>query len=392
VPTDVVAEPVEAGAPSTPPSEPRPGSPRTVCHLMASNFVGGPEKQILEHCRHLDPSRWRGVIGSFRENRDAVALTEAARERGVAGFLIDTRSPFSPSAVVQLRRELHRNRVDVLVTHGYKADVVGRLASGVTGIPAVPYHRGYTAETWKVRRYETVDRAVLARSRRVLCVSEAGSRRLAALGVPEERIRTVHNAVALPETIPGADLHAEFDIPAGAPVIAAAGRLSAEKGHRFLVEALPRIADPAAHLVLFGEGREEPALRIQVRALDVSDRVRFAGFRPGVLPYLAAADVVVNPSLTEGLPNVVLEALSVGAPVVATDVGGVAEIVRPGETGWLVPAADPLALAAGVTEALADRAGARRRGETGRRLVARSFSFEGQAALLMGIYDDVAGE
>jgi glycosyltransferase involved in cell wall biosynthesis len=353
---------------------------------VASAFLGGPEKQILEHCRRLDPARWRAVIGSFRENRSEVALVRAARDLGVSSFLIDTRSPYSPRSVSQLRQALRGEGVRVLVTHGYKPNVVGALAARWTGLPHLPYYRGYTAETWKVRRYETLDRAFLRRARRVLCVSSASGDRLRGFGVDGSRIVCVPNAVApAPRPLPLVDPRAEFSIPAGAPVAVAAGRLSAEKGHRFLVEALPRV--PRLHAVVFGSGREREALGVRARTLAVSDRIHWAGFRDDVLPYLAAADVVVNPSLTEGLPNVVLEALSLAAPVVATDVGGVSTLVRDGETGWLVPPGDARALARALGAAIADREAAHRRGEAGRLLVGREFSFQIQAERLMGIYD-----
>ena len=102
---------------------------------------------------------------------------------------------------------------------------------------------------------------------------------------------------------------------------------------------------PTAHLVLLGSGAEEAALRRQVEQSGLTRRVAFAGFRRDVLACLAAADVVVNPSFTEGLPNVLLEAFSLGRPVVATDVGGTAELVQDGRSGWLVPAGNPAALA-----------------------------------------------
>lgn len=367
--------------------------PRTVCHLIASNFYGGPEKQILEHCTRLDPGRWRAVVGSFLEGRDRVAVIEAARERGLPTFLIETGSPWSPGAAVQLGRFLHRHRADLLVTHGYKPNAVGVLTRRFLGIPQIPYVRGYTAETWRVRRYESLDRFLLARAfPRVACVSESTRRMLIARGVPAPRIVPVHNAVEVRRGTAPAPLRDEFRIPPGAPLLVAAGRLSAEKGHRFLIEALARLDGPLPpHAVILGEGREQERLWGLARALEISQRVHFAGFRAAPLPCLAAADLVVNPSLTEGLPNVVLEAQSLGVPVVATEVGGVGELIDPGRTGWLAPAGDPAALAHAIREALSDPERARSVGAAGRSHVEESFSFPRQAERLMALYDDAVG-
>jgi glycosyltransferase involved in cell wall biosynthesis len=361
-----------------------------VCHLIASNFLGGPEKQILEHAGRLAPHRWQAVLGTFREGRERVPMLDAARDRDLPVFTIDTRSPFSLRAVTQLRTRLREFGVDVLVTHGYKANVVGYLATRGSGVPQVPFVRGYTGETLRIRVYETLDRWVLRRFPRVLCVSRGTAGILARHGIAPERTVAVHNAVVLPSVpIAPRSLLREFDLPAGTRTLVAAGRLSTEKGHRFLIEALERLADrhPEAVVILFGEGREEPALRAQAVRAGLGDRIRFAGFRKGLVEYLAAADLVVNPSLTEGLPNVVLEAQSAGVPVVATEVGGVAEIITPRETGWLVPPGRSDLLAEAIEDALSHPERAAACGAAGRTRVASEFGFDVQARRLVEIYD-----
>ncbi len=378
--------------PAARPTEGR-ATPRTVCHLIASNFFGGPEKQILEHCRSLDGSRWQAVVGSFREGRDRVPIIEAARERGIPAFTIDTRIPWSPDAARQLYRSVRRHGVNLLVTHGYKPDAVGFLMRRWTRMPQIAYVRGFTAETWRVRRYEGLDRWLLRRGfSRILCVSETTCQKLVAYGVAPERVMAVHNAVHVPVGIDAAPLREEFGIPEHAPLLVAAGRLSAEKGHRFLVEALAKLKRaPEPHAVVLGEGREQEALRKLARVLGIENRFHLAGFRRDVLACLRAGDVVVNPSLTEGLPNVVLEAQSLAVPVVATNVGGVAEILDGGRTGWLVTPGDPDALAAAIREALADRARAFETAAAGQRRIQEHFSFSLQAERLMAAYDDALG-
>lgn len=352
-----------------------------VCHLIASNFAGGPEKQIVELSTRLPALGWPTVIGAFRENRPTVEVIENAHARGVPTFLIDTRSGFSPLAAVQLARRLMRYGVTLLVTHGYKANLVGRLATAGTRVVQVPMVRGYTAEDWKIRLYERVDRGLLRRSPIVLCVSAATQEMLVRRGVARERIRVLHNAVDEDHAPAPLDLAEVFGLPRGAPVLVAAGRLSPEKGHCHLVEAMARLKDhdPPVTLVILGSGRETERLRERITAAGLVGRVVLGGFRADVLRCIAGADLIVNPSLSEGLPNVVLEALALGRPVVATDVGGVRELITAGQTGWLVPPADPGALAGAITEALDDAPRARALAEAGRRRVAASFSFSGQA-------------
>jgi glycosyltransferase involved in cell wall biosynthesis len=368
-------------------------TPRTVCHLIASNFFGGPEKQILEHCRRLDPARWQPVVASFREGRERVPIIEAARARQISTFTIDTRLPWNPDAARQLFAYVRRHHVDLLVTHGYKPDAVGFLMRRWSRVPQIAYVRGFTAETWRVRRYEDLDRWLLRRGfTRVLCVSEKTRHLLIEHGIAPGRVLAVHNAVEIPGDVEPAPLRAELGIPEQAPLLVAAGRLSAEKGHRFLVEALAKLKQkPEPHVIILGEGRESEALNRLARVLGVDNRIHLVGFRRDVLACLKAADVVVNPSLTEGLPNVVLEALSLEIPVVATEVGGVSEILNAGQTGWLVPAANVDALAGAIREALGDRARAREMAANGRRRIEEQFTFALQAERLMAVYDDAVG-
>lgn len=357
-----------------------------ICHLIASNFSGGPEKQILEMSARLRGMGWSVVIGSFRENRPSVEVIEQARARGLETFLIDTRSPFSPLAASQLARSLRGFGVEILVTHGYKPTLIGYLARRRARVVQLPMVRGYTAETWRVRLYEAIDRRLLRRFERVLCVSAATREMLVRAGLSRERLHILHNGVDGGGEVAPIDLAEAFHLPRGVKVLVAAGRLSAEKGHRTLIEAVAGLARQgrAVALVILGAGREAPALERQIEASGLSGRAVLAGFLPEVPRYLAAADLVVNPSLTEGLPNVVLEALAVGAPVVATDVGGVRELILPGRTGLLVPPGDALALEKAIAALLDDGPRARALAEAGRQWVVESFSFERQAAHFAG--------
>jgi len=368
-------------APLDHPAPARPARRGTVCHLIASNFAGGPEKQILAASRLLVAEGWRVVIGSFRENRPAVEVIAAAQAAGLPTFLIETRSPFSPAAVTQLRRRLRDWGVEILVTHGYKPNLTGYLATRRTPVVPLPVVRGYTAEDRRVRLYEAIDRRLLRRFAHVLSVSQATRRTLIAGGIAAERIGVLYNAVDPDPAVTPVDVRRAFGWPPEARVLLAAGRLSPEKGHRHLIAAGARLAeqDLPWRLAIFGAGRQAEALRKQIARAGLDERVILAGFRRPILPWIAGADVVVNPSLSEGFPNVLLEALSVGRPVVATDVGGVAELITAGESGWLVPPADPAALARAIAVALGEPETAHRRAARGQRLVAERFSFAMQA-------------
>jgi glycosyltransferase involved in cell wall biosynthesis len=172
----------------------------------------------------------------------------------------------------------------------------------------------------------------------------------------------------------------QWGIPADAPVLGVLARLSPQKGITFLLAAMPAILaqHPDTFALVVGEGYLRPELEAQAQALGVAERVLLVGYRQNVVEYLRAFDLFVLPSLFEGMPLSILEAMGAGLPVIATAVDGTPEVVLDGETGLLVPPADPPALAEAVNRLLADRELAARLGQQGR---ARSDGFSEEALL-----------
>jgi glycosyltransferase involved in cell wall biosynthesis len=196
-------------------------------------------------------------------------------------------------------------------------------------------------------------------------------------GIPPSHIVVVHDGidVAKIERLPALDVHAEFWLPRGAPVVANVGALVAHKGQKYLIDAMPRVLREVrdAHLVIFGEGELRAVLERQIKELHLEKQVLLAGFREDVLRLLKSVDLIAMSSLTEGLGSTVLEAMAMHLPVVGTRAGGIPEIVVDGETGVLVATADPQALAGAIVPLLKDRARRRQLGEAGYARVARHF-------------------
>jgi glycosyltransferase involved in cell wall biosynthesis len=147
-----------------------------------------------------------------------------------------------------------------------------------------------------------------------------------------------------------------LDLPEDAPLVGAIGRLNTQKGHRYLLEAAPSIvsAHPRVHFLIAGDGDLLPSLREQARALGLGDRVRFAGHRTDVPDLLGAIDLLAIPSLYEGTPLALFEAMAAGKAIVSSAVDGCAEVIEDGRTGLLVPPQDPAALAHAISRLLAD--------------------------------------
>ena len=184
---------------------------------------------------------------------------------------------------------------------------------------------------------------------------------------------------------------ADLERAVGRPLVGFVGRLAPQKGVRYLLQAagLARAAGAEFHLLLVGEGDEEPALRALIGRLGLNDRVTLAGYRPDVPQVLAALDLFVLPSLYEGLPLTLLEAMAVGRPVIATDVPGNRDPIRHGETGWLVPSRDPAALAAALGALLADPGERERLGRNARAAALARPTVADQVKQIAGLYREV---
>jgi glycosyltransferase involved in cell wall biosynthesis len=209
-------------------------------------------------------------------------------------------------------------------------------------------------------------------------VGERTSRQVEALvGLPPGSVHTIHNGV------PDERLPPVRPLAAG-PLVGAIGRLEHQKGFDVLIRALASVDD--ARLVVMGDGSERASLEQLARDVGVADRVVWTGWRDDARHYFAAVDVVALPSRFEGFPLALLEALLARAAVVASDVGSIAEAVRNGDTGLLVPPDDPAALAVAIRRLLKDRGLRRRLGDQGRELVLARFTAEHMARAFESLY------
>ncbi len=240
-------------------------------------------------------------------------------------------------------RALRSQRFDLLHTHGYFADIVGIPVARLIKLPSVSTCHGFIPSTWKVRLYNALDRIALKFGTHVLAVSEAIKQDLVDSGLSPGRVQLVVNAVgsATDRDITHANQEAErksHGICSTDFVIGYVGRLSAEKGLKYLLTACAELVSSGVPLraLIIGEGPQRNELEQLSQELGLGDRVVFVGFQEDVAQWLPCMDVFVLPSLTEGTPMALLEAMAYGIPAVASAVGGVPQIIKHGETGILV--------------------------------------------------------
>jgi glycosyltransferase involved in cell wall biosynthesis len=359
-----------------------------------ANFYGGPERQIHGHALAAKDRAVDVTVGTFADGDDVPAWIARLSADGVRTRVLGVSSPYDPRAIRALRRVLRSERFDVLCTHDYRTTVIAALALRGTRTRWVAFSRGATWDDLKVRVYQGLESIVIRMASRVAAVSAAQAARLRRALVPRRKILPLRNAVDLARlaAVRPADLRSRFGFEAESVVGVSAGRFSAEKGQKVLVAALAEALRevPELRFVAFGDGPDLASVRARIQDLGLGGKVLCPGFEEDVLPSLRGADLVVNPSLSEGHPNVVLEALGLGRVVVATSVGGVPELVSDGRTGYLVAPGRPDALAEGIVRAVRERAASDRLAAAARDDLARRFSFAAQLGTLERLYRIVA--
>jgi glycosyltransferase involved in cell wall biosynthesis len=355
--------------------------------------VDGPGRTVLETASRIDPSRIDYHIGAFVTDESSPhALVQAAEERGLNIHRIRDEPGVGRRLIAAVIELLNRLDIDVLHTSEFRSNVLGLLCRRQRPVRLVSTAHGWIANDAKGRIYTWLDRLLLRRFDRVILVSHAMRQRLPRWWVPDARIRVLHNALMVESygrDILGAERRAPD--PQREVRLLSVGRLSPEKGQTLLLEAIAGLCGefPGLRLVFAGVGPEEQRLRNAASALGIGERVSFLGYVADMPPLYAATDLVVQSSFTEGLPNVILEAAYLGVPIVATDVGGTAEVIEHGRSGWLVAPRSVAALTDGLREFLQRPAAFFAMAGAGRQRIEAHFTFGPRTAEQMHIYEQV---
>ena len=338
---------------------------------------------MLELGREL-ASTHRCVFWTFREEERCWDFVAHAGRLGFEAAALKNDAPKVLRTYHELKELIGSVNPSVLICHGYKANAFGLLAARRLGIPVISVSHGWTGESRRVRLFEALDRFLLRWMDKVVCVSEGQARKVRCAGVRAAGVQVICDAVRVERFVHAESCDREYleRLFPERPrlIVGAAGRLSPEKGFGHLVEAAVHVLREHSDVgfVLFGDGPLRAELTRQVEAAGLTRRFHLAGFRSDVDRYYPHLDLLVLPSYTEGLPNVVLEAFAAGVPVVATAVGGTPEVVKNGVNGYLVEPRDVGTLARRIGDIIADDVRRREMGCRAHRMVRDQFSFASQ--------------
>jgi glycosyltransferase involved in cell wall biosynthesis len=385
-----------------------------VLAIVEGTAVTGPAKNIFEFCRVSGSLAARPVISTSvatfvrvaKDGRKPRAepnqILDAAIAAGLEVHSIPERFPFDPKIIRGLRNLVKRLDPDIIQTHHIKSHFLVRLSGLVRLYRWIAFHHGYTSEGIKMRVYDQLDRWSLRVPSQVVTVCEPFKRQLVSCGVPPSRIVVLHNSISV-DWLNGRDQMDTADSTAAQnfsnswrrhePVVLAVGRLSGEKAFTDLIVAMDHLRrlrrDLLVQLLIVGDGPERGRIERAIRDLDLGDRITLPGHVQDVRPYYRQADVLAISSVSEGSPNVLLEAMAAGVPVVATSVGGIPEIVADKETGLLVPPSDPKAMASAINLLFSNRDLAKTLACNALELVRKWHSPQDRARFLLELYEQV---
>jgi glycosyltransferase involved in cell wall biosynthesis len=363
--------------------------------ILHTNFLhgwGGQSNRILNVCQGLAERGHDVLIAAPADSE----LVRRAQALGLAtdGSIAFERG-FRPFSLVRdirrMRKLLARKRFDVIHTHGSQDSWVVAFANLPKRLPVVrtkhnifPISDNF-ANRWLYRR--AFDR--------IVCISEAIVEQCSAKPyIGRDRLALIHSAVDL-QRFAQPDMDAAQAMreqwKAHQPIVAIVGRLREEKGHRFLFEAVARLRHrfPALLLIVAGDGSLRQELEQLAATLDIADQVQFLGFRTDVPEILAAADLFVMPSLSEGLGTAAIEASAAGCPIIASRVGGITDVICDGETGRLAEPGDIAGLARAITDFVSDPALAKRMAQAARRCALEHFTVEALVEKNLALYSKV---
>ena len=349
-----------------------------ILQLVNGFAIGGGEIKLLELVKLLDKDKFNQVVVSVGQSGP---LQKEFEELGFPVYVFEKKHKYDFTQIYKVRGLIKKHNIDIVMTTLFYADVIGAFASK-GHVPVI---------SWEVvtQPQKTVHKLTYGRAKKhfykVITVSNAiKDKIIKERNLVPEKVDTIHYGVDtqrfIRDSIIGEKIKKELGIENGKIILGTVARLTNQKGHKYLIEAVPQIVEkyPNVKFVFAGDGYLHEELNARIKGLGMSSYFIFLGFRKDIPELLSAFDGFILPSLYEGLPNVVLEAMSCSNPVVATAVDGTPEAVIDGETGFLVPSKQPEPLAKAVIKLIQNKTNMETMGQNGRLRVEKHFSIDKQ--------------
>jgi len=358
---------------------------------------GGPEKTILLGSARTDPQRFAITICYLRDSRDDVFSVDNIAGRLPVDYVeVVEKHSFDWSVWPKLRQLVRERRIDIVHAHDYKTDLLAWLLAKCEPVIALSTVHGWTGHSWRERVvYYPLDKRILSSFPKLIAVSGEIRKNLIQHGAPAARVTTVLNGID-PQRFRRdrsreSSIRRQLGLRPDDVVIGSVGRLEPQKRFDLLVAAAAelRATLPSLKVVIVGEGSLRDTLSKQIDALNLGDVCLLLGHRTDIIDLHHAFDMFVQASDYEGTPNAVLEAMALETPVVATDVGGTAELLRDGIDGIIVSPGSEARLAKAIALARSDPESTTARVASARHRIETDLSFGARMAAVEAIYTEL---
>jgi len=367
-------------------------------HIVNGFAIGGGELKLLELVKNLVEKRADKYTVTVCSVGQGGTLQPEFERLGIKVFVIEKKHKFDISQIFKVCRIIKQEQIDLVQTTLFYADVIGALAAKLTGVDAVISWDtvSHPPDSHETRlRHKLSYQLCMRFVKRIVAVSEGVKKYLIEdRKIASKKIVIIHYGIDLSlfksrNGFLDKRKRSELGLPDHKIVIGTVARLEIQKGHRYLIAAAPEIINKFSNVVFVfaGDGTLRQELETQVNELGLQENFRFLGFRKDVKELLFAFDVFVLPSLFEGLPNVILEAMASGRPIVATAVDGTPELIEHNETGLLVPPKSPHALQEQILNLLENEEKGIKLGRQAKEMAKQKFSFDQQFRKFEEVYD-----
>lgn len=361
-----------------------------VLEVIATLGIGGTEKQLVQLVKNLDRKKYNITVCCLTRGGP---LLQEIEQIGIEVVVLNKRYKFDFFVIFRLASLMRKKKTDLIHTYMFTSNTFGRLAAILAWVPIV-ISSERNVDSWKKWYHRVIDRVLSRFTDKIIANAHAVRKfYIEKVGINPKKILTVYNGIDLREFEQIAttqEIKRHLNIDSSRYIVGSIGRLVKAKGYEYYIQAACQVLEkiPQTTFLIIGKGEEGENLKRLAERMSISDKVVFIGEEKRVRNVLEIIDVFVSSSLREGHSNVILEAMAMGKPVVATRVGGNPETIVGGQTGILVPPKDFRALARGIIKVLQNEEISKKLGEAAKERIREQFTIEKTIARIEGLYDN----
>ena len=365
-----------------------------VIHLVEELTIGGLEKILTTIALNLDKKKYNVSVWCLKKG--GFFASKLAKE-GIDVKILHISTSRNPLSIYKLYKLLKSHKFDIIHTHAYSAGTIGRISAFLAGIPVIISHNQNVYDYYN-RYYHFVEWLLSHITDGIICVSDIVKKFTnETQRINANKLITIHNGIDSVCSVDEKDtsgLKKELGIPINYSVMGTIAQFSEKKGLGYLIKSASILLEHRKDInfLLVGKGALKEELKILCVNLKVEKNVIFAGERSDIPEILSLIDIFVLPSIREGLPLAVLEAMDCGKAIIATNVGGIPEVIKDGVSGILVSPKDPEALHSAMNELLDDRGKMEKMGYEGKKICGKNFSSKAMVDRVEELYDKLVNE